>query len=290
MKDKNFMEILKKHGKTNPEIASAVEYLEGYKLETESLRDDLVIENIKLMKEAERDGRRINYFRHEIINSLGATEGLLNLLFENYEFYNDDDRKELIGTILQSAKKGNNLTGFLYSANQSKRQYIIPEQIALNDAPVIEKDTMIPGKIGLNIRYQSQFNQPKLYVNLADFEAIFGTLNSNWMAWTPEKSRAEMGIRIDKNDNLEILCENKGAIEKVRNKGMGKGYGEDMLKTISSELGGEYHKYSKSQILKHLNEYNKMERYGYKKATDHITENDEIYGVEIKIPMKNLRE
>jgi signal transduction histidine kinase len=293
MKEKRLIDynVLLKKYEDNPELAKAFKEFMDYQEQTETLRDELIIENVKLMQERAKEKKRIAYFRHEIINSLGASKGLIQFLIEDYDRLNDDQKKEYLDLISKCAEKGNNLSSFLYSKENIPKSNFSIEKIVLNDAEVAEKEIMEIDKIGINIRYQDKYGKPiEIYSSITDFEAMLGTLLSNSIAWNPKYARIEEAFRIDKGNNLEILFENKKSPDKLREKGMGEGYGTQMIKEIVGDLGGEFHNYSKSLIIPNANQnfYDQMKSFGNKKAIDNIQKDDEIFGTLIKVPMKSL--
>ncbi len=285
------LNILMNKYQTDSELVETLKEILNYIQKIETLKNNLILENQKIKNISEKEKNRIAYFRHEIINVLGANKGLTQLLNIQYSSLNDDEKKEIIGIILKTSEKANNLSGLLYSKENLNKSKFNLEEIAINDAEIYEKDFLEKEKIGINLRYETKYEKPiEIFSHRCDFEAIFGTLISNSVSWAPKYSRIEEAIRIDKKNNLEILFENKKTEEKIRENGMGKGYGMKIIKEIISELGGEFHTYSKPIIFHNanLNFYNQMKKFGSKKATDQISSEDSVFGVSIKIPMQNL--
>jgi len=283
--------LLRKYG-NNPELAKAFQEFIEYQGQMELLRDDLVIENIKLIQERKKEKDRIKFFRHEVGTWLGSTRGLTQLLQSSYDDLDENYKKELIGDILTTSEKAICLSHFLYSKESIPKENFSIQDIALENARVFENDIIKSEKpIGIDIMYQTKYGRPlEIYSQKVDFEAILGTLLTNSLSWTPELSRIREAFRIDKANNLEILFENKKSEKKLREFGMGKGYGTEMIKEIVNDLGGEFHNYNKTQIVtkEYQNYYDQIKKFGSKKAIQDIQKGDEVFGTIITIPMKNL--
>lgn len=283
--NKNNIETLRKYPAI-PDLADAPNWFKSYKSETEKVRDDLIIENIKLIKDLEQIKENLRFFRHEIKGSpLNHIIGYANLLLDDSGNLTKEQKEKLI-YISESAEKATQLIEFVgpdIINNTNFNLENLVETIAIS-----EKKFMQDNKLGLNFRYIPE----EIYTSKHNVAGILNTILSNSFLWTPEYGRIEMGIREDKGNNLEILTENKVAEEKKDGKGEGKGIGQNMSKKLIKTLGGEFHLYSKPEIIYNANKnrYPVMKKYGSEKATETIKENDKIYGVKIKIPIKNLIE
>jgi hypothetical protein len=247
----------------------------------------------RLSKQLEEKDNRISYFRHEIMNVIGASESIFNALKENYGSYSEEEIKEIIDVQLKISKKMDKLSGFLFSKETGKKEIFSLEKLAIDYSEIYDVEKMKHEKIGLNLRYDKQDNKSlEIYAHLTDFEALWGTLLVNSLSWTPKFSKIEQAFRINKNCCLEILFENKKSEEKLRELGMGRGIGTKILRQIVNEYGGEFHNYSKSQIIPNIKrkEYDKMITFGHPEAVNVINKNETIFGTRIMIPLDKLKE
>jgi signal transduction histidine kinase len=282
---KNYLTILNEKAKKDPEIAEALNWLRQYKIETEKIRDSLIIENVKQKRKINEIIDNLKFYRHDTKNSLNSVMGFSELLLESENLTKEEG--EMLEYLNSSAKKVAGLVEFAGPELANYENFNLDSEIET----IIKSENMFmkENRIGVNFRYTPQ----NIYSSKHIFTGIFNTLfASNSLIWAPENSRIEIGIREDKGNNLELLIENKTMKEKRISKGLGEGIGQKFAKGLIKNIGGEFHNYSESEIIYNANKnrYDIMKKFGSEKATNFIGECDDVYGVKIKIPMKNLRD
>ena len=279
MAKKNYLSILNRKAKTDPEIAEALSFLKDYKTEMENLRDDLVIENIRLRKGVETAKKLTSFYRHEAITPLNAIYLGLQMLSSDSNNLNETQEKSL-EYINQATEKAIALTDFLSNEIIGEPQKFVLEDLVQKN--ISRQDEFIrKNKIGLNFRYN--FNEIENNKNVID--GVIGTVLDDAYCWTPEYSRIEVGIRKDKGNKTELLIENKIGPEKRNGCGEGKGIGQKTARGLTERLGGEFQNYSKSEVAYNAmrNRYETMKSIGNERATDNISIDDEVWGVKIRI-------
>jgi len=267
------------------------EILKKYKIEANLLREEYTglethyLETLRDMK------KNLEFLRHEIKGGpLNGAIGIIQNMLTYPELFSEEQKTEYLSYALEGIKKAGVLIDFanpdLVKLRESINLENISNGIAISNVPYLKEN-----KIGLNVRYGKKNNSPiEIYGNNAIFTGILNTLIGNSLLWTPKYSRIEIGIREDKGNNLEILLENKTNPEKRKGPGEGKGIGQNTVKGFIKNMRGEFHNYGKSEIITNANKnkYDQTNNYGDTKATDNIKGNEDIYGVKIIIPMKEI--
>ncbi len=232
------------------------------------------------------------FYAHEIKGgSLSAIIGIIEQMSTDYGMFDEEQTQEILSTSLKGLRITAEMTDFIHPDLLKKNEIITPEDLLRNIA-LNEEKFMKENKLGLNLRYQQEFHRPiEIYINNAIFTGIFNTLTGDSLKWTPEYSRIEQAIRIDKGHNLEILIENKMMGSSRKSHGEGNGIGQKAVRRFTKNLGGEFSNYfTDSQILENAekNKYHERMKFGNRNATDQILYGDKIHGTKIKIPMGNL--
>ncbi len=232
------------------------------------------------------------FFAHEIKGgSLSAVISIVEQMSVDPDSFGEETQ-EILTYSLEGLRTTASLTDFVHPDLIKKNEIITPEGLLRNIA-LKEERFMKENKLGLNLRYQQEAHRPiEIYANNAIFTGIFNTLTGDSLKWTPEYSRIEQAIRIDKGRNLEILIENKTMPESRKSHGEGKGIGQKSVKKFINNMGGEVSNYfTTSEIVENAmkNKYHERIKFGNRNATDYICEGDKIYGTKIRIPMEKLK-
>jgi hypothetical protein len=217
----------------------------------------------------------------------------LNNLIKNNKCNSDEERIRIYDRVDGLTNIMKNLIEVLSLEELSKDEFnkkssiITLEDIARKYAMVNER-YMEKERIGLHLKYNKMpYNKPiEIYTNKAIINTAWGALFRNSLAWTPSLSNITQVFRINKMNNLEIIMENAYANERVRgNKEKKEGIGIPFVKNIINVMGGNFQTYKTiSQIQK---DYDIQEWHGYKKSKN-PEENQDIFGIKIIIPMKEL--
>jgi len=245
------------------------------------------MENIKIKYDQNKKMRQM--LAHELKNLLNSLISFPEILKGDET---DEGKRYILNTISKSAELMNNLTEILYLDGSSREELkkkaepLILENLA-REHTFINNLEMEEEKIGLHLKYDRSAYQPiEIYANKAVINAIWGTLFTNSLAWTPHFSTITQVFRINKANNLEIIMENAYSEKRLRNnKGMGDGIGIPFVKNIVNTMCGNFQTYKTTTQIK--KDYDMDEWWGYKKARS-LEENTETYGVRITIPMEEI--
>lgn len=277
-KKRRFIEIMRKYEK-NPEIAEALKMIKEYKEETEKLRDNLIIENIRLKESQKNLNDFVAFYRHEAATPLNAIYGFSNFILNDPKM-DEKDRNKQLSYIYMASEKAISLLSFLNNeVLQEKTEFNLEDLLSSN--LMVNEELIKKSKLGINFRYNN--NEVNSHKEIID--GVVGTILGNAYCWTPDYSRIDIGIRKDKGNKTEILVENKIAGKRRDACGEGKGIGQKSARGFIKSIGGEFNSYSKPEIVYNAskNRYETTKKIGNERATDNISEEDIIYGVKIRI-------
>jgi signal transduction histidine kinase len=280
MVKRNYLTILNEKSKKDSEIAEALNWLKEYKIEMENLRDNLITENIELIKDIEKINQLVSFYRHEAITPYNAIGGFTNLILGESENLTPD-QKEYLEYIEKSVKKGIGLIDFLNKDVFRKKENFKLEEIVKENINR-QEETIRKNKLGINLRYNC-IDDIRSYKGIID--GVVGTVLDDSYSWAPDYSRIDIGIRKDKGEKIELLVENKIGKDKRKGFGEGKGIGQKTAKEFIKRIGGEFHTYSKPEIVYNAakNRYETMKKNGNERAINNISSKDIIYGVKIRL-------
>jgi signal transduction histidine kinase len=275
--------ILSKRNEEDPIKKSFMMYkkvLEDHPEITEAIKENKLLKQLNKM------------FGYELKTQLNGIIKLSNTIRSN--LCNSDEEKNQaynrikgLSNIMGNLIEVLSLEEFTEREFKSKSSIITLEEIAREHADIQEK-YMEKEKIGLHLKYNKMsYNKPiEIYANRAIMNTAWGALFRNSLAWTPPLSNITQVFRINKMNNLEIIMENAYANERVRgNKEKKEGMGIPFVKNIVNVMNGNFQTYKTiSQIQK---DYDMQEWHGYKKSKN-PEENQDIFGIKITIPMKEL--
>ena len=250
--------------------------------ETELSREEYAKLKAEYLKKKKDMEMVINFVAHELRSPLNAMLGFSKSLAQDKNL-NDTQRKHLEYFNLASNEFFEIVK--ILNSNLISEKEKFPLEDVLKEINSSHDLYMNDNKIGLTLRYtpiEITENKPLLL-------GILKTITENSLLWVPKYSRIKQGIRMEKTGNLEILIENKIAPEKRKGFGEGNGIGLKTSRNFIQNMGGEFHNYKgESQIINNTkqNYYSESKKYGNIHATDHITEQDEVYGVKIRFSLK----
>jgi signal transduction histidine kinase len=247
---------------------------------TEAIRENKMLKQLNKM------------FSYELKTQLNGIIKLNNIIRNN--LCNSDEEKAQaynrikgLSNIMGNLIEVLSFEEFTEKEFKSKSSIITLEEIAKEYADIQEK-YMEKERIGLHLKYNKMpYNKPiEIYANKSIMNTAWGALFRNSLAWTPSLSNITQVFRINKMNNLEIIMENAYANERVRgNKEKKEGMGIPFVKNVVNIMGGNFQTYKTvSQIQK---DYDIVESHGYKKSRN-PEENQDIFGIKITIPIKEL--
>ena len=234
------------------------------------------------LKQTEEDHHKfIRAYVHEAVKIINPMVGFSEMLLEDN--LSETEKQEFAKIINSSAKKAANHLEILAMTKMTKKNLEQnSEMMSLGEILREEIDYGILNylkekKIAIEITDKTQ----KIYACPGAFRFILGTLGGNSLKWAPNGSIIKKYLETT-NTDLIIRMENKSSRKPNTYKhGLDEGIGIPISEELIKTMGGQLNKYQKPQIAS--NSYQK-ERIGSIYAKDSLLE---IYGIEIKIPLKN---
>lgn len=178
------------------------------------LRNDLITQqNTKLQELNKTKDKFFSIIAHDLKNPIISSKGLSEILVNEYDTLNDNEKKELIQILFDSASQTSELLENLLNWSRSQRGKISFEPA------IIDLKKFIKSNINL-LQSQSHTKEieiiyseiPGLYV-LADnymINTIIRNLLSNAIKFTPNKGKIIISNEIIENDKIKISITDTG--------------------------------------------------------------------------------
>jgi signal transduction histidine kinase len=254
---------------------------------------DIENENKHLKKEIKTKNNLTGLIRHELINPISQIKSIMEII-ERSNKDQFDQVKEFARLAYYSAEDMENIVDItkLIVSNYSQEgiasnsNIFYPEDL-LRSKNLLQEYSLNENNIALVLKYNKNLSHNKLEIFSSEslFNALFGTLIGNSIDHAPSNSKIRQGLR-DSENNLEFRIENYSTGRAQRKlSGTGDGIGLKFADEFVKMLNGKIEKYSDDSRIKQT-DYKVTERFGYNGELTKCY--SDFFGVEIKIPMKNL--
>jgi signal transduction histidine kinase len=222
---------------------------------------------------------------HEIRTPITVIQGMIRILEK--QNITEDSKAKIFERINYAASQITDLGGLL-DLQGTSREDLDKKAESLDLVGMWKKRSAFYGpyatenNFGIDLFIDT--TEKGLYANRSVFSVIGGTLLGNSLAWTPEYTKVLQGLRND-SGYLEIRFENEKSIQKRNDApGMGKGRGFPFVTEIVQKYNGNIEEYSSPRIQN--TGYKEHTHYGKREGLK--TSSDEIFGIEVKIPLKEI--
>jgi signal transduction histidine kinase len=175
---------------------------------------DTIVRNIEELKTMDNLRRElVANVSHDLRTPLSAVQGYLETLIIKFDTLSEQERKNYMEIILNSAERLKKLVEELFELSKLEAKEKIPQPEAFSIEELLQdihqKYSILSEGIGIKLKMNYNYNLPPVYADISMMERVIQNLIENSIKFTPEGGVIEINLSRE-NDSILVKVADNG--------------------------------------------------------------------------------